>query len=149
MGGYFHAPPPTLTRKTNVHKKASEEGVNWFIEYFLSGGCFPFIFWNWAFFEIYAILNYYRVVLVYTAVNGYIVGSKSLFAKVQVTFRKLTLFRFRSTTIGNRQFLNSLTIVFFFISISGLDMFLKRPRPSSLYNPTSSLFMVLANLLCI
>ena len=32
VGGYFHAPPPPtpppLTRETNVHKKASEEGVN-------------------------------------------------------------------------------------------------------------------------
>ena len=58
----------------------------------------------------------------------------------------MTVFRFVSTTIDNLQFLNSLTIAFFFLSISGLYMFLKIPRPSR-YNPTFSLFMILVNLL--
>ena len=71
------------------------------------------------------------------------------FSRSKVTSKKSTVFRFVSTTIDNPHLLNTLTIAFFFLSISDLDMFLKIRRPSSRYNPTSNLLVILANLLCI
>ena len=71
------------------------------------------------------------------------------FSRSKVTSKKSTVFRFVSTTIDNPHLLNTLTIAFFFLSISDLDMFLKIRRPSSRYNPTSNLLVILASLLCI